>query len=280
MSYINDALRKAQKEKDNRYGRFGEVIVPNIEGPNRPRRRRLVFGSAATLAVLGFAALLFAFYGLPWPSTQPKKASPAGAIAEETPAPKRTETAARPPDGTAKTVAADLRPQPSAQPMGGEAPAANAAEKPAPKETRKALRPPEGSPAMREAELRYQEALTAQRAGDLRRAEELYEKVLALDPEHVKTLNNLGVIHMGQKRREKAISLFGRAVFLKKDYVEPYYNLACLYAQTDQLSESLWYLKVAVAIDGGVINWVKTDADMKNVAASPEFKKLMEGQKN
>jgi hypothetical protein len=85
---------------------------------------------------------------------------------------------------------------------------------------------------------------------------------------------------MGQKKRGKAIAVFGRAVVLKKDYVDPYYNLACLYAQTNEIDESLWYLKVAVAIDGGVINWVKKDADMKNVVASPEFKKIMEGQKN
>ena len=132
----------------------------------------------------------------------------------------------------------------------------------------------------READVRYQEALIAQRKGDLRRAEALYQKVLALDPGHVRTLNNLGVIYMGQKKRGKAIALFGRAVVLKKDYVDPYYNLACLYAQTNEIDESLWYLKVAAAIDGGVLNWVKKDADMKNVAASPEFKKIMEGQKN
>ena len=235
MSYINDALRKAQKEKDNRYERFGGVIAPSPEGPNRPRKRRVIAGAIVALAILVSAALFFAVYGLQQPSARPKGAPP---------------------------------------------PPAAVAEKPAPTVTERAIRPPEGPPVTREADARYQEALIAQRVGDLPRAEALYQKVLALDPGHVRTLNNLGVIYMGQKKRGKAIALFGRAVVLKKDYVDPYYNLACLYAQTNEIDESLWYLKVAAAIDGGVLNWVKKDADMKNIAASPEFKKIMEGQKN
>jgi len=235
MSYINEALKKAQKEKDNRYEPFGGIIAPGPEGTKRPRKRRVLVGTAVALVILVSAVLLFAVYGLQQPSARPKGAPP-----------------------TPPTVA----------------------EKPAPKAAERAMLPPDGPPVTREADVRYQEALIAQRAGDLRRAEALYEKVLALDPGHVRTLNNLGVIYMGEKKREKAIAVFGRAVVLKKDYVDPYYNLACLYAQANEIDESLWYLKVAVAIDGGVINWVKKDADMKNVAASPKFKKIMEGQKN
>jgi len=131
-----------------------------------------------------------------------------------------------------------------------------------------------------EADARYGEALLAQRKGDLKRAEDLYQQALTLDPGHVHALNNLGVIYMGQKKRGKALSVFARAVVLKKDYADAYYNLACLYAQANEIDESLWYLKVAAVIDGGVMDWVKNDADMKNVVASPEFKKIMEGQKN
>lgn len=324
MSYINDALRRAQKDKDNRYEPFGGVIAPSPEGPERRRKRRAMFGAAVALVVLVFAALLFVVYGLQQPSGQKKGARlPEATVAEKT-APKAEEKTVRPPEGPTGTRRADagyppsaeprgaqpqvteaekplpkaaeeafrkpnappakrkadVRQQPSARPKGALVPEDRVAEKPAPKAVERAVRPPEGPPEMRDADVRYQEALIAQWAGDLRQAEALYEKVLALDPGHVQALNNLGVIYMGQKKREKAIAVFGRAVVLKKDYVDPYYNLACLYAQTNEIDESLWYLKVAAAIDGGVINWVKKDADMKNVAASPEFKKLMEGQKN
>ncbi len=57
-------------------------------------------------------------------------------------------------------------------------------------------------------------------------------------------------------------------------------KIECLYAQTNEIDESLWYLKVAMTINGDVKNWVEKDADMKNVLDSPAFKKIMEGQKN
>ena len=137
-----------------------------------------------------------------------------------------------------------------------------------------------GRAALREAEVRYKEALAAQRNGDVPGAEALYQKVLALDPDHVRALNNLGIIRMEQNKREAAIALFSKAIIVKKEYVDPYYNLACLYARVNEIDESLWYLKVAMAINGDVRNWVEKDADMKNVAASPAFKKIREGQKN
>ncbi|MFH2119113.1 MAG: hypothetical protein ABIJ25_01795, partial [Pseudomonadota bacterium] len=71
MSYINDALRKAQKEKDNRYEPFGGVIAPSPEGPNRPRKRRVIAGTAVALVILVSAVLLFAVYGQQQPSARP-----------------------------------------------------------------------------------------------------------------------------------------------------------------------------------------------------------------
>jgi tetratricopeptide (TPR) repeat protein len=143
-----------------------------------------------------------------------------------------------------------------------------------------AVQPPGGTQTVREADARYREALLAQRKGDLKRAEALYQKVLTLDSGHVRALNNLGVVYLARGKRGKAVAVLGRAIVLKRDYADPYYNLACLYARTNEIDESLWYLKVAATLDGNVINWVKKDADMQNVVASPEFKKLMEGQKN
>ncbi len=68
MSYINDALRKAQRERDGRYERFGGIIAPGPEGPGQPRKRRLAIGAAVTLLVLIPAGLLLAVYVLHQPS--------------------------------------------------------------------------------------------------------------------------------------------------------------------------------------------------------------------
>ena len=85
---------------------------------------------------------------------------------------------------------------------------------------------------------------------------------------------------MGLKKRDRAISMFARAIVLKRDYADPYYNMACLYAQVNEIDESLWYLKIAMTINADVKKWVVKDTDMRNVTGSPEFKKIMEEQKN
>ena len=267
MSYINDALRKAQRERDGRYERFGGIIASGAERPEQPRKRTLAVGAAVLLLVLVPAGLILFVYIMqqPFPA---KKDAPRPVVVENA-------AAFQPLTPQAAGGAA-----PETVPANGM-PGGSQVEKTAvPGEGAPATVPKSEKPVLREAEARYQEALIAQRKGDLRGAKELYQKALTLDPGHVKALNNLGVIYMGQKMRGKAIAAFSRAVVLKKDYVDPYYNLACLYAQTNEIDESLWYLKVAVTINGEVKNWAGKDADLKNIAASPAFKKMMEGREN
>ncbi len=64
MSYINDALRKAQRERDGRYERFGGIIAAGPEAPRQPRKRRLAVGAACALLVLIPAGLFLAVYVL------------------------------------------------------------------------------------------------------------------------------------------------------------------------------------------------------------------------
>jgi tetratricopeptide (TPR) repeat protein len=267
MSYINDALRKAQRERDGRYERFGGIITSAPERPGQNRKRRLAVGVVVMLLVLIPAGLLLAVYVMQQPSPA-KKASPQPVVVGN---PIALQPLTRQQAGKAA---------PEAVPA-GVTPGGALMEKTAvPGEGAPATVQKGEKPVLREAEVWYKEALIAQRKGDLRGAENLYQKVLTLDPGYVRALNNLGVIYMGQKKRGKAIAVFGRAVVLKKDYVDPYYNLACLYAQTNEIDESLWYLKVAMTINGDVKNWVGKDADLKNIIASSAFKKMMEGQEN
>jgi tetratricopeptide (TPR) repeat protein len=238
MSYINDALRKAQKERDSRYARFSGIIPPGLNEPGRSRKRRLTVVTAIILFFLIPAGLLLALYVRYQPSPMENRIQPP--TVAENPAAFPLAT----PQEASATVQGGTIPQ--------EAP----------------------------AEVRYKEALSAQRKGDHKRAEALYRQALALDPGHVRAMNNLGVLFMAEQKEEQAIALFGKAIVLKKDYVDPYYNLACLYARKNEIGESLWYLKKAMTISNEVKNWVMMDADMENVVASPAFKKIMEGQKN
>jgi tetratricopeptide (TPR) repeat protein len=221
MSYINDALKKAQRERDERYARFGGIIDPAPVGGQPFKSRRVFFGAAMVVLVLILAGLLTAVYVLP-PLSVPKKGPQSPVVAAT----------------------------------------------------------PTAEAASREADIRYREALAAQRRGESAEAEALYRKVLLLDPSHVRALNNIGVLYLEQKQDDRAVAMFSQAIVLKKNYVDPYYNLACLYARAKQIEASLRYLKMAMAIDPDVKNWLEKDADMKNVVASPAFKKFMEGQRN
>lgn len=245
MSYINEALKKAQRDRDSRYERFGGIIASGSAGTQKPGRRKLAVGSAIALMVLIPAALLTVHF-LKQPS--PVEMGSLPSVLSE--------------NGETKPA---MIPKAATD---GASPAGDAAVSPG------------GSPDKREAEVRYIDALTAHRRGDHRRAEDLYHQALMHDPGHVRALNNLGVLFMDQKKRGQAVSLFNRAIVLRKDYVDPYYNLACLYARAEETDESLRYLKMAMAINTEAVSWAMKDADMSSVVASDAFKKMMEGQKN
>ncbi|MHB8770229.1 MAG: TPR end-of-group domain-containing protein [Syntrophales bacterium] len=279
MSYINDALRKAQRERDGRYERFGGIIAAGSAAPRQPGKRRFAAVAAFALAILIPAGLLFAVYVLQQPSPPKSGGAPPAAVATPAPLPSIVLPATR----EATTERAASAASAPANPAGGKAALSGRGTPVSVSPAAKTVPPAPaagGRAAVREAEARYAEALAAQRRGDVPAADALYQKVLALDPSHVRALNNLGVIRMEQQRREQAIALFSKAIAVKKEYVDPYYNLACLYARTNEIDESLWYLKVAIAINGDVKHWAEKDADLKQVVASPAFRKIREGQKN
>lgn len=79
--------------------------------------------------------------------------------------------------------------------------------------------------------------------GDIARAKNRFETVIAADPQDFEALNNLGVIHFSEGNLQKAVSLFESALGIDGDYDEALENLAiCLekkgdYAEATQLFE-------------------------------------------
>jgi len=260
MSYINDALRKAQTEKERRYGNFSGVDTLGSGVSNRAWTKRTAAAAALILFVATGLAVAFWSWNRPDPSSG---TAPAASIAK-----------------TSVSGASSVRSLPEAAEASVPVKEGVPDEDSRPAEPSVRASANDGTQTAGEAEARYGEALSAQRSGNLGKAEILYQRALASDPDHVRALNNLGVVYLTRGKREKAAMALGRAVVLKKDYTDPYYNLACLYARTNELDESLWYLKMAARLDGKVIEWAKKDADLRRVVASPEFKKLTEGKKN
>ncbi len=120
----------------------------------------------------------------------------------------------------------------------------------------------------------YEKALAAQREKRWEEAEHFYQQALSLNPLHGQALNNLGVLSMSRHRYAEATELFIRALAAQDHYVDPYYNLACLYAQMSNTDASLGYLQKAVTLDGRARAWAKQDAEFAKMKLLPSFKKI------
>lgn len=238
MSYINDALRKAQKEKESGYVAYERIVSAPGKGLERPSKRTSIIG--LTIVVFFAAGMMALLYWLEYknmPAKAPLKTAPlASVIPLKMKAFNKTRMVNIGVPGV-KTENVDL-------------------------------------------EKLYAQAIEKQKEGDLEEARYLYRKILKINPQNIQALNNLGVIHMKNKDYKKAIMRFNDAIAIKSDYTDAHYNLACLYAQKNDVPQSLFYLKNAVRFNPEAKNWAKNDMDLRALANMPEFKKLLETQYN
>ncbi len=204
MSYIHQALKKAQIERDDRHGKYGGIISSRSK-KSGPAKKSIL------LIVVSLVILFLAFVSYSWLDFS-------GPQVETNSVPKPKEPVQLPVHE--KT--------------------ANATEF-------------------------YQRGKEQHKSGHLSKARMWYEKALMADPGCVVALNNLGVLLIKDKNYLSARGRFEKAIRLKPGYVDPYYNLACLFALTDRPEQALRYLKRAVSIDPQVKKWAKKDTDLGNL---------------
>lgn len=229
MSYINTALKKVQKEREDRYQPFSEFILPS-QKKTRHARKGLILVVLITggIAVLGAAFIASSRLG-----------------------------SAMKPQHVSATAA------PSATVLKQQA-------------EEKALAARDNQARLATADEWYEKALTAQRRKRWEEAERNYQQTLSLNPRHGQALNNLGVLSMSRHRYAEATELFVRALVVQEHYVDPYYNLACLYAQMNDINASLTYLAKAVNMDGKAREWAKQDAEFKKMRSLLKFRQITE----
>jgi len=213
MSYINEALKKAQREKDALVSRYSGFLAARREKSKGLRGRPLGWGSLLVALIL----LAFALYSWldsrgPETSSASKRAIPQGASKKKT---------------------------------------------------------------VLDAKELYDRAREFQKNGRLREARRLYQRTLALDPQNVQAVNNIGVTYLQEKNFTEAQKNFEDAMRLQPDYVDPYYNLACLYAIQGDTRKGLDYLRRAVSLDASVREWARNDDDLRGLRAEPEFEGVL-----
>jgi tetratricopeptide (TPR) repeat protein len=241
MSYINDALRKLQKEKKTRYMAYDHIVAASGKKREPSQKWLSIIG---ILMVFFFAAGMIVFlYGI-----EDKKVQVIHIINAPPLAP---------------TVAKEHEPNKNTKVEFKQ---------------RKTTAKVRTTQEIAESKALFAHALQKQREGKLEEAKSLYKKVVKIDPQNIQAFNNLGVIYMGDKNYKRAIMHFNNALDIKHDYVDAHYNLACLFAQKKDVPQSLFYLKNAIEFNPEVRKWAKNDGDLKALANLPEFKKLMEKQ--
>lgn len=249
MSYINDALLKAQKEKKSPYAVYEPVQSATGKKTDRPRRNLFLKGILIFFLWMSGMAVWLNWSGekkAPPQKTlkvaQTQNITPTQpVVVKETAANNKNETGIK-----TKAVASKTKTEPQA----GQK-IANAA-------------------------FLYAQAVKKQQEGKLEEAKSLYKKVIKIDPRNIQALNNLGVIYMNKKTYKWAVIRLNDAIKVKYDYPDAHYNLACLYAQKNETDKSLSYLKNAVRLNPQARSWAAGDNDLKILADLPEFKKLME----
>lgn len=214
MSYINQALKKAQTERDDRYGKYGGIISSRSKKSGRAKKLIL-------LIVVSLVILFLAFVSYSWLDFK-------GPQGETNVVPKQREPVQLP-----------------------------VHEKTA------------------NAEEFYQRGREHHKSGRLNKARTWYEKALMADPGCVVALNNLGVLLIKDKNYPAARGRFEKAIRLKPGYVDPYYNLACLFALADQPEQAFRYLKRAISIDPQAKEWAKKDTDLGNLKDLAGFKGIV-----
>ncbi|MGI6640922.1 MAG: tetratricopeptide repeat protein [Limnochordia bacterium] len=95
----------------------------------------------------------------------------------------------------------------------------------------------------------YAEALEKLDRWDLEAAEGLLRKVLAIDPEHAKAVNKLGVVYARRDELGPAEELFEQAIALDPNDPGPYCNLGNIYAQREWNDRAKDLYEKALALD-------------------------------
>lgn len=95
----------------------------------------------------------------------------------------------------------------------------------------------------------FQKALALHQRGELRRAQTLYEEVLRQEIRHFDSLHLLGLTHVQMGDHEQGVDFIRRALAVKTDFPEAYYNLGNALLSLQRPEEALANLDHAIRLN-------------------------------
>ena len=123
-----------------------------------------------------------------------------------------------------------------------------------------------------EIETLYMQAVSFFKENKIQQAKDIYKEILLQDPGHINSLNDMGVLFLQEGRYADAVNYLEKAVRLKPNFANPFYNLACAYSLQNEKEKGMAYLLMAIEVDEKVKGWAKEDPDLKNLKDYAEFK--------
>jgi len=262
MSIINQALKKAQRERRQTHDRDSWVQSLPPGSAAAPRRRPVLWVVSAMLFALGSGAAMHAWLSGP-AAHLPPVLRPARPVADAAPAMQPATSPAAATDSGARA----LPPAAVQQPPQSRTAAAT----PVPTIVSTAPRQPALSPADY-----VSRGNDLYRQGQYRAAVHMYEAALELRPGDLKARNNLGTAYMQLAMDDRAAGAFEAVLRLDGTYGLAYYNLACVHARAGDAAEAAEYLRRAVEIEPRARDWARTDGDFALVREAPQFRRHLE----
>ena len=265
MSIINQALRKAQRERRGTHEGESWVRSAPLGATPKSRRRPALWVVSAVFFVLGLGAVLQTW--LTGPAAHlPAALRPVRPVADAAPQAQPLPLT-EPPLQTAESGTRALPSAPRPRPT-------------QPRTTTVTAVQPVQSTAARQPTLapgRYvSQGNDLYRQGRYRGAVDMYQAALALQPGDLKARNNLGTAYMQLAMDDRAIAAFEEILRLDSTYGLAYYNLACVYARAGNVAEAADFLLRAMEIEPRARDWASTDSDFALVRDTPQFRRHLE----
>tara|TARA_B110000037_G_scaffold207594_1_gene254737 strand:- start:16 stop:663 length:648 start_codon:yes stop_codon:yes gene_type:complete len=85
-------------------------------------------------------------------------------------------------------------------------------------------------------------------------AQDLYKKILKIDPGHLAVLNNLGVIFQKLGENQKAKECFEKAIEINPHYANAYNNLGTIFKELGENQKAKECFEKAIEINPGYVN--------------------------
>lgn len=114
--------------------------------------------------------------------------------------------------------------------------------------------------------------------GDYHQSAQQLEFILKIDSNDQIAWHNLGLSAIMLEESERAETSLLKAIEIDPEYLLAHYHLACFYAENFRISESLYHLGRAAALDTeGVREWALEDDKLDHLRGNPRFDEILNG---